>query len=306
MDLTPHYRLQFPSDLTALANLARTLRPDAPELAFKDLLGITLAGPCDLLLGRFPSSAAPVASVLHHRAASAPPELHVIMTGDDGWQCGVWFDDPNQPSAHVVAGQGTLEVVGSNVLEALRWRVEERAAVASEEVLQTALAAVRNAIRGGVEARLETGAAYLEAFRPAPRSVTVTTEDGLGVVLAGDHGEAPLDEARLAQLRDFSGSVEALEADLRAVRGHLPSLLRLGRDLLGHPSLHQLATAMLSVAYASSGRDWFGAVLRATQRNAEDSPIDVVTAHAGLDLQDLVQETALPALKSLLDELPSN
>ena len=88
------YGFDFPDDLFRFWEFVNRLRPLEPLAALADV-GVHLAGPFDVLAGRFDRRTPRHSPLLHWRYHNDPPEFFTVLLGDtDGLHWGYYLDDP--------------------------------------------------------------------------------------------------------------------------------------------------------------------------------------------------------------------
>lgn len=128
-DIDAAYKITFPEEILEIWELASSLSPDDPTVAFAEIddLGLVLVGPFDLLAKR---SVKPGLDIrLHFRFRNDPPELFTALSGNvDGLHFGYWWDDTALGPACVASTYAhdspEMDVPGRTLWEAIRWHIE--------------------------------------------------------------------------------------------------------------------------------------------------------------------------------------
>jgi Uncharacterised conserved protein (DUF2228) len=282
------YGFDFPDDLFRFWEFANRLRPLEPLLALDEVCHIHLAGPFEVLAGRFDRRSPRYSLLLHWRYYNDPPEFFTVLLGDvDGLHWGYYLDDPATPTACVASyyTNDAFELMtdGDTLFEALRLDLEQRHrdcleyrdaesehAAECDETL-AALANLRRALqRYETGDRAEVGEEYVETYqaeRRRAKRIVARTQEGMGVV-------APRETYRPLSLKDkklwktlwSEDDPLALVNEARqALRdGYPTTALKLGKDLwaVGGERHTEYAVELLDAAYAALKREVLREVLR--------------------------------------------
>lgn len=132
------YGFDFPEDLFAFYDFARSLRPLEPLRALEELLGIVLVGPFEVLAGRFDGLTPRYSYWLHWRYHDDPPEFFTILAGQEGLHWGYYLDDPTTRSSSCVASyylheDFELSCEGDSLFAAVRLHLEHAQAQLEED-----------------------------------------------------------------------------------------------------------------------------------------------------------------------------
>jgi hypothetical protein len=295
------YRLDFPDDLFAVWELARSLRPEEPSSAFEPI-PFLLDGVFDVLKGDLDDR--PPAGLLwtHDMSYNDPPEFFVIAWGEgDGHHFGLWFDDPTEPPSCVVSYYNNdaydLSHYPANLFLMLRRELEYNyqsafedqgfdpsdpcASVAFAPNTPQRLDALREALRphlpGAAKRRKQQGQAYLDRYTDQD----VDDWNVVGVTWGQECISAPAhlyaappadDETIWEEVRQAAGASRWLREAERALRDGFPATaLKLGKDVrhLGPKEAEADACGVMKSAYHALGRPLLAEVLQARQEQRD-------------------------------------
>jgi hypothetical protein len=293
------YRMDFPDELLAIWDLARSLSPKRPRSAFSDaLLGITLVGPFDLLAGDTKVKAG-LDVRLHWRYRSDPPEFFTVARGGvDGLHFGYWFDDPARGASCVASYYARdafdLEVLGLSLGEALRFWLERGHSEAMANMARDrkheaeyardlgSLASLRAKLRAIVTSdRPEIGGAYVARYERRglrERTSLQMTPEGMGVVapaasyrplsLAGEELSSALASARQRKA--------IVEEALELCSAGAPATALLLGKVCWAEELDEEAYTLLDAGYAGLGRPGLRETLAVHRANRDLQFVDVL------------------------------
>jgi hypothetical protein len=292
------YGFDFPEDLFRFWEFANRLRPLEPLTALIEVCHIQLAGPFEVLAGRFDRHSPRHRLLLHWRYYNDPPEFFTVLLGDnDGLHWGYYLDNPATRTGCVASyyTNDAFELMtdGDTLFEALRLDLEQRHrdcleyrdrdsehAGEYDEAL-AALAEMRRAVqRYETGDRAELGEEYVETYvaeRRRAKRIVARTQDGMGVVAPTQtYRSLSLKDKRLWKTLWNEEDPAALVDEARqALRdGYSATALKLGKDLwaVDGEKHVEYAYELLDAAYAALGRDVLREVLR-EHRTHRDLPL---------------------------------
>jgi len=303
------YDFAFPDDFFLVWELACELNPVAPQSAFRDLVGITLVGPYDVLAGRFEGKTLVYSPLLHWRFRLDPPEFFTVLAGHtDGLHHGYWLDDPAQGPSCVVSYYSRdayeLQVEGITLLQALRLNLEyhhrdaldymhdypEDADTYREQLDR--MASLRSRIRQYATGdRDETGADYTEnygayaAWKGTRRNVIAPTPEGMGIVAAAAlYRPLTRDLDALPWKLDLDQLADVIAEARNALQeGYPATALKLGKHLWiwgdGDRVGEALTYEFLDAAYAGLGRSVLRDVLRVHWQNRDLPNVNILSEY---------------------------
>lgn len=263
---------------------ARATNPENPRLAFGETAMIRLAGPFDVLAGRFDTETAHFAPCLHWRYFGDPPSfVTTLVGGSDGLHWGYVVERPDdQPLG--IAGYyahddvtffqespslfGVLWNFTDNAADDMEADLEEHPELVDDEETREHIAACRTLLdsidefctKHGVDGSDIDKLTFIEHCNPpAPFPFPEPDEfDKLPELIAGGI-------ERLVETQGFS------EFDAR---------LKVGRMLWhwhhdGNPILEQAAFELLDAAYATEQKDFLRHVLSEHRQHRHRESLDV-------------------------------
>jgi hypothetical protein len=303
LQLQQLYGFDFPEDLFRFWEFVNRLAPLAPLTAVAAATGIHLAGPFDVLAGRFDGRTPAYPQHLHWRYANDPPEFFTVLAGDvDRLHYGYYLDDPGKDPYCVASyyANDAFELEGNcaTLFEALRLELEQRERDAAEHLESHPSKAAEYAakrvelvelraklLRYATADRPETGEAYVEKYlwaRP-PRSaqVVAATREGMGIVVPPDQYR-PLsvpDKKLWKYLRKTEDLRELLdEARTALAEGFPGTALKLGKELWCTGNKREFAYDLLDAAYATLGREVLREVLAHHRAHPHLPYVDILHA----------------------------
>jgi hypothetical protein len=296
------YGFDFPDDLFRFWEFANRLRPLEPLAALTNTCGIHLAGPFEVLAGRFDRHTPRYSVLLHWRYTNDPPEFFTVLLGDtDGLHWGYYLDDP-AAKVGCVASYYTndafeLMIDGDTLFEALRLHLEQQhrdcleyrdgdpANMRDYDATLSAIAELRGEVQRYETAdRVEIGDEYVETYtseRHRAKRIVAKTQDGMGIV-------APPESYRPLSLKDKKlwktlwnqDDPAALVHEARqALQDGFPATaLKLGKDLwaVGGERHTEYAYELLDAAYAVLGREVLREVLREHRAHRNLPLVDIL------------------------------
>lgn len=299
-ELADRYGFPFPDEILDIWDLASSLSPKDPTVAFaeEDDLGISLVGPFDLLAGRTRVKKG-LDVRLHYRYRFDPPEFLTVATGNvDRLHFGYWYDDPAAGAAciasYYVNDAYEISVPGRTLWEALRRSLESAWAGIVENMAEdrqhadsytrtlARLAILRDRImERATRDRPEIGDVYREKYdlhALRTRQATVDTPEKMGIVVPPEKYK-PLsamgDDLRKALAGKASKKRIVKEALALAEDGFPGGALIVGRWCWAK-QLDDEAYTLLDAAYAGLDRPALREVL-AVHRVHRDLPsVDVL------------------------------
>uniref|UniRef100_A0A3Q1F1Y0 Histone PARylation factor 1 n=1 Tax=Acanthochromis polyacanthus TaxID=80966 RepID=A0A3Q1F1Y0_9TELE len=269
------YNFQMPEDLYHFWDFCKELCPDNPR-ALKDILGLQLVGPFDILAGAHRNSKNPQPNFhLHWRYFYDPPEFQTILQGSEDSQ----------------------HHMGYYSLYLLRKRKERGSKQAGEEALE------------GLEAKLRDKAETLglsleqktKGMKQRDKKVVTKTFHGAGIVVPVDkndvgYRELPETDAGLKKI--CKAIVEARNDEERVKAfGPIQEMItfvqfandecdygmgyELGIDLFCYGShyFHKIIKQLLPMAYNLLKRNLFGEIVEAHLSNRSHDKMDQLSAH---------------------------
>jgi hypothetical protein len=295
------YGLDFPDDLIAVWELARTLQPGKPTQAF-EATTLCPTGVFDVLAGKFDAQPPDGPLWTHGMSYNDPPEFFTIFWGDcDGYHLGWWFDDPMRPPTCVASYYNNdaydLGRWPADLFLMLRRQVEysvegvldnRRYDAANAdyydgrmEDLDELREALRPHLPGAAKRRRQTGTDYLRRYtrQDVDDSGIVAQTWGRECIRAPAHlyVAPPADNETIwREAREPAGAARWLREAERALRDGLPATaLKLGKDVrhLCPKEAEADTCAVMCAAYQALGRPLLAEVLRArqAQRDAWDA-----------------------------------
>ncbi len=272
------YMIDFPDDLFAFWDFAKSFDADKPLLTFAEATGIALEGPLAILAGE--TEAPQNGWHLGTRYYDDPPEFFLVLSGDtDGLHWGYWFDDPdNSPSACVASyySRDAYEIWedGKTLFEVFRLRLENLQETTLEYLEEENSEEDRAFYEADLEAyaglrsrlidyatgdRPETGEEYRDKYAGmSNRAIIADTFEGMGIVVP-----APLyrplslgdEELRTRTIADTDLSEIVAEAQRALAEGFPGTALKLGKDLwIGNAGQKQDAYRLLGAVYEALNR----------------------------------------------------
>jgi hypothetical protein len=295
------YGFDFPEHFFRFWDFAQRIQPLEPLKALQDL-DLQLAGPFEVLAGRFDRRSPRLSFYLHWRYYFDPPEFFTVLVGGgDGLHWGCYLDDPAVASGCVASyytrDAFEMSVDGDDLFEAVRLFLEEHygdseldhsyGLIADEEYQQSqeALASFREKLMTfGTGKRRETGATYVDRYsgRATHRAeVVAETYEGMGIVVPPDRYRAlSRKDAKLwPYLCDTEDPADVVEEARQALRDGFPgTALKLGKDLwaAGGEQHTEYAYELLDAVYAALGREVLREVLRVHRQNRDLPSVDIL------------------------------
>jgi len=299
------YGFDFPDDLSRFWEFVNRLRPLEPLAALADV-GVQLAGPFDVLAGRFDRRAPALCPLLHRRYRDDPPEFFTALLGDaDGLHWGYYLDDPATLPPWVASyyAEDAFELMtdGETLFEAVRLHLEQRHRDCVEYLeFDPAHAPDYNAtlaelveLRAKLQRyetgdRPEVGEEYVEKYvaeRRRAKQVVAKTLDGMGIVAPrGLYRPLSLKDRKLWKvLLSEDDPAAPVEEARRALRDGFPATaLKLGKDLwaVGGERHTEYAYELLDSAYLALGREDLREVLREHRAHRDLPVVDVLALEA--------------------------
>jgi hypothetical protein len=296
------YGFDFPDDLFRFWEFVNRLRPLEPLAALADV-GVQLAGPFDVLAGRFDRRGPALSPLLHWRYHDDPPEFFTALLGDaDGLHWGYYLDDPATlppwVASYYAADAFELMTDGETLFDAVRLQIEQRHRDCVEYLEfdpahapdYGATLAELAELRGKLQRfetcdRPEVGEEYVEKYaaeRRRAKQVVAKTLDGMGVVAPRElYRPLSLKDRKLWKVLWSEDDPAALVEEVRrALRDGFPATaLKLGKDLwaVGGERHTEYAYELLDAAYAALGRGVLREVLR-QHRGHRDLPVADILA----------------------------
>jgi len=291
------YGFDFPDDLFHFWEFATRLRPLEPLLALSDTLHVHLAGPFEVLAGRFDRHTSRYSQLLHWRYYLDPPEFFTVLVGDtDGLHWGYYLDDPRTSEGCVASyyAQDAFELAaeGDTLFEAARLHLEQLCRdcedYLSDDPEHTAEYQASLEELGQLRQRLleyatserpETGDAYVDRYQGRSRRrkrVVAATHEGMGIVVPPElYRPLSLKDHKLwDRLWKKADPLDLVQEARQALaEGFSGTALKLGKDLWAiHANLRSdYAWDLLDEAYAALGREILRDVLQ-VHRAGRDRP----------------------------------
>jgi hypothetical protein len=304
-ELRERYGVEFPDELFAVWELARSINPEDPGSAFwVEPFNVALHGPFDVLAGAFDRKKPKLSALLHWRFIFDPPEFFTIAAGDtDGLHWGYWFDEDQ--SAEWVASYFTndayqIEPCGKTFVEALRMHLESCWAGVNENIADDpdekdaykeeldALEKVRSKLTSlGTGDRPELGEKYMRKYdcSKARRKQTIApTKDGMGIVAPKKaFGSVSVADADLdAAILKVSSRAELIsEAEQAINEGRPAKALKIAKELWvrGTKTKREIEEAsypLLIAAYEALGRPALAEVVRVHAKHRRLPSVDIL------------------------------
>jgi hypothetical protein len=296
------YGFDFPDDLFRFWDFATRLRPLEPLLALDEALHIHLAGPFEVLAGRFDRHTPRYSPLLHWRYYLDPPEFFTVLVGDtDGLHWGYYLDDPRAGEGCLASyyAQDALElsVEGDTLFEAVRLHLEQLArdcedyrsddpehAAEYQASLEELGQLRRRLVEYATSERPETGDAYVDRYQGRSRRrkrVVAATQDGMGIVVpAEQYRPLSLKDRRLwDRLWKRADPLDLIQEARQALAEGFPgTALKLGKDLWAiHANIRSdYAWDLLDEAYAALDREVLRDVLQAHRAGRDRPWLDVL------------------------------
>jgi hypothetical protein len=300
------YGFDFPDDLFRFWDFANRLRPLEPLAALADV-GVQLAGPFDVLAGRFDRRTSRLSMLLHWRYHDDPPEFFTALLGDtDGLHWGYYLDDPAARLGCVASyyTEDAFELMtdGDTLFEALRLHLEQRHRdcveyrefdpqhAADYDATLAELAELRRKLQVYETGdRPEVGEAYVEKYvaeRRRAKQIIAMTLDGMGIVAPRElYRPLSLKDKKLWKVLWSEDDPAALvEEARRALRDGFPATaLKLGKDLwaVSGERHTEYAYELLDAAYAALRRDVLREVLREHRKHRDLPVVDLLALDVG-------------------------
>lgn len=303
------YGFHFPAELERIWGFCRSVKPLDPLRALEDSLGLVLAGPFEVLDGRFDRADPPAPIILHHRRPWELPEFFPVMLSSDGGQhWGYFIDDPDTgaPSCAALTDRGAgpgASLESDTLAGGLRLWVEQAAAdlesegpdPSATEAEAREVAAMLSRCREmanrlakavGIQLPPHTGDAFIRASSGALADrdslVTLPTQDGTGIVAPPETCRTTAPLPRLHEAVWRKAGVEWLQrVARRALDSGRPGVaLFIGRELWapGTRKRRAIAAPILEAAYMALGRPTLARVVAAEMAHADRPWRDVGNA----------------------------
>lgn len=303
------YNFQMPEDLYHFWDFCKELCPDNPRGALKDILGLQLVGPFDILAGAHRNSKNPQPNFhLHWRYFYDPPEFQTILQGSEDSQhhMGYYRDTPDSLPSFVGESEAkkgyTITQMGDNVFAAvhlylLRKRKERGSKQAGEEALESLEAKLRD--------KAETLGLSLEqktkGMKQRDKKVVTKTFHSAGIVVPVDkndvgYRELPETDAGLKKICKAIAEARNDEERVKAF-GPIQEMItfvqfandecdygmgyELGIDLFCYGShyFHKIIKQLLPMAYNLLKRNLFGEIVEAHLSSRSHDNLDQLSAH---------------------------
>ena len=303
------YGFDFPDDLFRFWEFVNRLKPLDPIGALWDALEVRLAGPFEVLNGRFDGHSPRLSPLLHWRYYLDPPEFFTAASGSvDKLHWGYYFDDMPGSGGCVASYYGNdvfeLSADGDDLFGAMRLQLESDYSILKQDSLEDPKFADeyavrlkhletlrRHLLRWATADRPESGEAYFDKYHGAVARtafVVASTPDGMGVVAPpGSYRSLSLSDKKLRSvLRKLADPLEIVEEARQALRDGFPATaLKLGKELWPLRGERKTAYAyeLLDAAYEALGREVLREVLR-THREHRDLPsVDILANEASIE-----------------------
>lgn len=303
------YNFQMPEDLYHFWDFCKELCPDNPRGALKDMLGLQLVGPFDILVGAHRNSKNPQPNLhLHWRYFYDPPEFQTILQGSEDSQhhMGYYRDTPDSLPSFVGESEAkkgyTITQMGDNVFAAvhlylLRKRKERGSKQAGEEALESLEAKLRDkADTLGLSLEQKT-----KAMKQRDKKVVTKTFHSAGIVVPVDkndvgYRELPETDAGLKKICKAIAEARNDEERVKAF-GPIQEMItfvqfandecdygmgyELGIDLFCYGShyFHKIIKQLLPMAYNLLKRNLFGEIVEAHLSSRSHDNLDQLSAH---------------------------
>ncbi|KAM8772052.1 histone PARylation factor 1 isoform 1-T1 [Acanthopagrus schlegelii] len=307
-ELLQLYKLQMPEDLYHFWEFCKDLCPSSPCDALKEMLGLQLVGPFEILAGAHKNSKNPQPNFhLHWRFFYDPPEFQTILLGseDTKHHIGYFRDTPDSLPSFVGENEAkkgyTITQMGDNVFAAvllylLKRRKERGGKKAEGESVESLETRLRD--------RAETLGLSLEqktkGMKQRDKKVVTKTFHGAGIVVPVDkndvgYRELPETDAGLKKICKAIAEARNDEERVKAF-GPLQEMItfvqfandecdygmgyELGIDLFCYGShyFHKVVKQLLPMAYSLLKRNLFGEILEAHLSSRSHDDLDQLSA----------------------------
>ncbi|XP_032420147.1 histone PARylation factor 1 isoform X2 [Xiphophorus hellerii] len=308
-ELAQLYGFHVPEDLYHFWDFCKELSPDSPCGAVKDMLGLQLVGPFDILAGANRNAKNPQPNFhLHWRYFYDPPEFQTVLKGSEDTQhhMGYYRDSPDSLPSFVGENHAkkgcNITQMGDNIFAAvylylLRKKKERNGKRAEEEALESLESKLRD--------KAETLGFSLEqktkVMKQRDRKVVTKTFHGAGIVVPVDkndvgYRELPETDAGLKKICKAIAEARNDEERVKAF-GPIQEMMtfvqfandecdygmgyELGIDLFCYGShyFHKVVKQLLPMAYSLLKRNLFGEILESHLSSRSHDNLDQLSAH---------------------------
>ncbi|CAG2175129.1 unnamed protein product [Oppiella nova] len=286
------FLVEMPKDFFALWQFCKSIKPEKPEDALTESLGLRLVGPYDVLTGKLKKSAIKDREqvLCHWRYYYDLPEFQTIVASNkNGYHLGYFRDTPDEENPVVVSNSGdnsTIEGMADNICAAIYSVLQNRkfrgtsAAIAELEVKLRSFCS-KNKINFSDTCKL----------RERKSKIMAKSLNGFGFVVPYDKktelGYRPLPQTD-SELKKLFAAIIKVDVDVRNECKSMSELqeiiqlvsyandecdfgmgLELGIDLFscGEQYFHKSVLYLLSMAYDFLKREPFSRVIKAHINN---------------------------------------
>ncbi|XP_055769392.1 histone PARylation factor 1 isoform X2 [Salvelinus fontinalis] len=302
------YKLRMPEDFYLFWDFCSWLSPDNPRDALKEILGLSLVGPFDILAEAHRSSANPQPNYhLHWRYFYDPPEYQTVLqgTGDSLLHMGYYRDSPD--SLPVFLGENeakkgcTITQMGDNMFAAVHLFLgRKRKERGGRKEGGRALDNLGEELRQRAESLGFSLEQKTKGMKQRDKKVVTKTFHGAGLVVPVDQNdvgyrELPETDASLKRLCKAIAEARCDEDRMKAF-GPLQEMmtfvqfandecdygmgLELGIDLFCYGShyFYKVIRQLLPMAYSLLKRGLFGEILEAHLSSRSHDNLDQLTS----------------------------
>ncbi len=292
------YGFGLPDEFFAFWELTQRVGANEAENPIWDRVGLSLAGPFDVLAGKFDGVTPRYDALLHYRYYLDLPEFFTIFCGNtDGLHFGYWVDDPAQGPSCVASYYRNdaylLINKGDTLFEAVRNQLERyydgtlelieedpdeadtyKADLEWQESFRLRL------FEYATSERPKTGQEYTDKYRQSSkRAVVAPTYEGLGIVVPPHLYRTPtVLESYESMIPEADAAPVMAEARQALRDGYPGTALQMGQDLwvLGGDRHTGEAVELLTSAYEVLGRPLLAHVTRIHAQNRNLPSVDIL------------------------------
>ncbi|XP_028308283.1 histone PARylation factor 1 [Gouania willdenowi] len=302
------YSLQMPEDLFHFWDFCKELCPDNPRDALKDMLGLQLVGPFDILAGDHKKSMNHQPNFhLHWRYFYDPPEFQTILKSseDSQYHMGYYRDTPDSLPSFVGENDAkkgcTITQMGENIFAAVFLYLLKRRKGQKGKKEEKDLESLEMKLKDKAESLHLTLELKTKEMKQRDKKVVSKTFHSAGIVVPVDkndvgYRELPETDAGLKKICKAIADAKTDEARVKAFAPIQEMITyvqfandecdygmgyELGMDLFcfGSHYFHKVINQLLPLAYSLLNRGLFGEIVKAHLSQRSHDNLDQLSAH---------------------------
>ncbi|KAM9450115.1 histone PARylation factor 1 isoform 1-T1 [Clarias gariepinus] len=299
------YGLRMPLDFYHFWDFCSSLRPDDPQDALRDTVGVHLVGPFDVVCGKHSQSSSKPNLHLHWRHYYDPPEFQTVLQGntDTHLHLGYYRDSPDALPVFVGENEAkkgcTITQMGENLFAAVLLLIDRKkrkeGGKGGGALRKLEVELKKKAEQLGLPLEKKT-----KAMKQRDKKVVSKTFHGAGIVVPVDkndvgYRELPETDAELKRVCKAIAEAESDEVRMKAFaplqeimtlvqfandEGDYGMALELGLDLFCYGSHYLSKTIgnLLPLAYSLLQRNLFAEIITAHLANRSHDDLDKLAA----------------------------